>query len=118
MSYVYNINGTNECITDMAVSIRCHQGGKDWDTKWGMPLRFCGCNRWHVIAIGNCIRQSFFDINIACGIHPNIQIGKKSLNIPVSINILIKPRNIGSAWSGDMRIAMSLSIVKWAGSYW
>ena len=56
-----------------------------------MPLRVCGCNRWHVFAIGNCIGQSFVDVNIACGIHPNIEIGKKSLNIPVSINILIKP---------------------------
>ena len=35
--------------------------------------------------------NNFFDVNIACGIHPNIEIGKKSLKIPVSINILIKP---------------------------
>ena len=53
-----------------------------------MPLRVCGCNRWHVFAIGNFSGQASFDVNIACSIQHNIEIGKKRIKILVSINIL------------------------------
>ena len=53
-----------------------------------MPVCLCSCNRWQVFALGNFIGQPSFDDDIAFSIQHNIEIGKKSLKIPVLINIL------------------------------